>query len=332
VACFAWIAAAIGVLSAADPVPSVGPSVHVTACADLSGSRIAELLAVEHAELSKVTSLHVELTCSEDRVAIAVEDGLTSKRLERTIDAPAVGTPGRDREVALATSSLIVASYLELYVPRDRVHPPPPSPTPEHAAAERVVEQAIDATPRATLQGTAGLRLRSLPTPFPALHVGLRMGGTVGRRWEPFGHVAFEQGRVARDLGRVTVLGAWLGGGVAWHLRPRAPLGLEVFAALAGGYSRLAGKTARPDVQPGVVDGFTAEVELGLGPELRAGSFVAVLDVRGGYALPNPRGVVAGEAPVTVGGAWVGLGLRLGGVLGGRSSISRPVPRSRSRR
>jgi hypothetical protein len=66
------------------------------------------------------------------------------------------------------------------------------------------------------------------------------------------------------------------------------------------------------------VDGFTAEVELGLGPELRAGSFTVVLDVRGGYALPNPRGVVAGEAAVTVGGAWVGLGLRLGGALGKR--------------
>jgi hypothetical protein len=318
VASSAWIAAVIGALATADPTPPGGPSVHVTGCTDLSGPRIAELLAVEHTELSKVTSLHVELTCDADRVAIAVEDGLTSKRLERTVDAPAVGTPGRDREVALATSSLIVASYLELYVPRERVHPPPPPPTPERAAAERVAAQALDATPRAALQGTAGLRLRGLPTPFPTLHVGLRMGGYVRRRWEPFGQVGFEQGRAIRELGRVMVLGAWLGGGVAWHLRPHAPIGLEIFGALAGGYSRLTGRTTRADVQPGIVDGFTAEVELGLGPELRAGSFIAVLDVRGGYALPNPRGVVAGGSSVTLGGAWVGLGLRLGGALGGR--------------
>jgi hypothetical protein len=332
VATAAPIVALLGALAPTVPAPLFGPTVHVDGCTDLSGPRIAELLAVEHAELSKVTSLRVELTCHANEVVIAVDDGLTGKRLERTVDAPAAGMPGRDREIALATSSLIVASYLELFAPRERVNPPLPPPTPETAAAERVVARALDVTPRATLQGTAGLRLRSLPELLAVPHVGLRLGGYAGRRWEPFGHVAFELGLAARDLGRVMVLGAWLGGGAAWHLRPHAPIGLQLFAAVAGGYVRLEGRSTRPDVQPDVVDGVTAEAELGLGPELRVGTFIAGLDVRGGYTLANPRGRVAGEAAVTPGGPWVGLGLRLGGVFGqpsvhGRQSRARTPAR-----
>jgi hypothetical protein len=121
------------------------------------------------------------------------------------------------------------------------------------------------------------------------------------------------------------------GVGAAVHLRPHDPVGLELFGSLSGGYVRLAGRTTRPDVRPSVVDGVTAEIELGLGPEFRAGSFLVVLDARGGYTLPNPRGVVSGEATVTLGGPWVGLGLRLGGAFGGQLRALRSRPRTRSR-
>jgi hypothetical protein len=287
------------------------------------------MLVVEHAELSKVTDLHVELTCRADRVVIAVEDGLTNKRVERTVDARAVGTPGRDREIALATSSLIVASYLELYVPREHVHPPPPSPSPEGEAAKRVVAETLDAHPRAALQVSTGIRWRNLPEALGVLHVGLRAGGYVRRHWEVSGLAAAEYGRADRVLGQVVALTASFGGGVAWHLRPHEPAGFEVSGALSGGYTRLAGRAALSDVTSGVVEGITAEVELGLGPEFRAGSFIVGLDARSGYTVPNPRGVVTGEADVTLGGFWVGLGLRLGGAFGVRPFRGRTRPAAR---
>jgi hypothetical protein len=168
------------------------------------------------------------------------------------------------------------------------------------------------------LQLLTAVRWRALPEALTVLHVGFRAGGLVHRNWELFGQGAFEYGRDERVRGQIDAYAALFGPGVAWTLRPDEEFGLEIWGAIAAGYARLVGRPAMADVDAGAVGGATGEVELGLGPRLRASSFVMVLDVRGGYTIENPKGVVTEEATVTLGGFWVGIGLRVGALVGRR--------------
>jgi hypothetical protein len=306
------------VLSTAAMSDRAAPEVEVVDCPDLSSDRIRALLSIEHPDVSETRDLGVVVRCSDEAVIIEVEDALTRKTVQRSIDAPPVGHPEREREVVLAVSSLIVASWMELFVPREQVHPPLPAPSADTTAAKRVVERAVQTRPRAALQFLTSVRWRVLPEALAVLHTGLRIGGFVHRSWEVFGQAAFEYGRAERTRGQIDGYAALFGPGVAWTLRPDKDFGLEIWGTLSGGYVRLAGRPSMADIDAGAVGGTTCEVELGLGPRFRASSFVMVLDVRGGYTIENPKGVVTDETAVTFGGFWVGVGLRVGGLLGRR--------------
>jgi hypothetical protein len=293
-----------------------GPAVQIVDCPDLSAPRIEQLLLVEHPDLSDTGDLAIVLRCADDRIAIEIEDALTRKTVEREIVPPTVGDPRREREIVLAISSLVVASWMELFIPRDRVHPRPPAASPDATAAKRVVDRAVSTRPAAALQLLTAVRWRALPEALTVLHTGLRVGGFVHRNWEVFGQAAFEYGRAERVRGQIDAYAALFGPGVAWTLRPDKELGLEIWGALTAGYVRLAGRASMADVNAGAIGGGTGEVELGLGPRFRASSFIAVLDVRSGYTIANPKGVVTDETDATLGGFWFGLGLRVGGLLG----------------
>lgn len=284
------------------------PSVDVAGCPDLSADRIAEHLMVEHPEFRDSQGPHVELTCHETTVAIVVHDAVTHSRVQRTVEAPAEGKPGRERQVALATSSLIVASRTE---PEDPVSGSQDTTPP-------VADESVRADPTASIQVTAAIRFRDLGTGLIVSHAGARAGWLIRRNVELFGQLNVEYGQVSRVRGQVNAVAALVGPGVAWTLRPDKRVGFETWAAVMAGYARLAGRTTAPDVDAGVLRGATGEVEVGFGPKLRAGSFVMVLDLRAGYTLPTPRGNVTGEAPVQHGGFWTGIGLRAGGLVGTR--------------
>ena len=293
-------------------------AVDAAACTDVSADRIAELLAIEHPDLQDASGLRVTLACEGAKVTITLEDAVTAKTVERKIDAPPPGSPGRQREIALATSSLIVASWLELTVPPEERHPPPAPETPQTEAARRVVADTLQPPPRASMQLVAGVRWRDLPRGPMMLRYGLRAGGFVHRHWEIFGQAAFEHGRAVRDRGQVGVVAVLAGPGVAWHLRPSRPVGLEIHGTASVGWARLSGRTSRDDVDVGALGGITGDFEVGIGPRFRAHAFVVAIDLQAGWALPTPRGTVTAEDPVTFGGPWAGIGVRAGGLLGQR--------------
>jgi hypothetical protein len=256
--------------------------------------------------------------CSDEAVIIEVEDALTRKTVQRSIDAPPVGHPEREREVVLAVSSLIVASWMELFVPVSRSilrcrllrrTPPRPSASSNEPCRPDPVPHCSSSPPFA---GACCPKRSRCCTPACASAASCTAAG----RCSATPHSS--TGRAERTRGQIDGYAALFGPGVAWTLRPDKDFGLEIWGALSGGYVRLAGRPSMADVDAGAVGGTTGEVELGLGPRFRASSFVMVLDVRSGYTIENPRGIVTDEIAVTFGGFWVGVGLRVGGLLGRR--------------
>jgi hypothetical protein len=62
-------------------------------------------------------------------------------------------------------------------------------------------------------------------------------------------------------------------------------------------------------------DSATGELGVALGPRVFHRRFRMELDAEVGGALRNPEGLVAGETPVTLGGVWTGVVVRLGAAV-----------------
>lgn len=308
-ACFHALLHAMPTLLTAGPANA--PSVEVVGCPTLSGDRIAEHLMVEHPEFRHTASPRVELTCTEDRVLVTVERSTNSPKAQRTVRPTATRDGGAEREIALAVSSLIVASRSDPPLPK--LHPskaPLPPPTP-------VAPVTHDPKASGSLQISTGIRFRDLGHVLVASHTGFRAGGFVGNRIEIFGEASVDYGRASRDRGEVGVFGALVGPGLAWTPVLKRRLGLETSASLKAGYGRIVGRTSVPDVRPRALGGGTGEVSVGFGPKVRLSAFVVVVEFQAGYTLPTPRGHVTDELRVQLGGFWAGVGLRAGPLLFG---------------
>lgn len=290
---------------------SMMPDVRADGCPQLSASDVSAHLAVEHPEFADGTSPTVSLTCDADVVTVVVDDPAVNQRLERQVEV-SQNDPDRNRQVALATSSLIIAGRSSA---DENLSPPP-------ANAQAPTEQA-QISPRAdpvgSIQVTASGRLRDLPRALPTLHGSVRAGWLPSRALEVFGQVDLEYGQARRHRGRVNVSAVVAGPGVAWTFRADRRLGIQTSAAVLVGYTRLVGRTARGDVQPGSLGGPTAELAVDVGPRIVVGRFVLTLALQTGYTLPTVRGNVTGEPDVHLGGVWAGAGLRLGALLGRRT-------------
>jgi hypothetical protein len=299
-------------IARADPRPV---SVTTRGCSDLDGDELERLLGLELVAAGlrdPAVSLWVEFACEGSTLRITAKDPLTSKQLVREIPAPAAGTTGREREVALAASQLFLASWLELLL-KDRPPPVAEGVTPEAVqAAEEAASEAVEVPgPRVDLGvGVAG-RLRSLGQLLPTGRAELRGGGWIDQPGPGiFGRVAFEFGRTVRDIGEVDLYAVLGGVDLAWRVDLSGRWALDLGLSLAGGYAQLAGREPRVGIVAERVGGFTGEGGAFIGPVLLTGSAVIALVIEGGYAVPTPIGRVEDGGRVTPGGAWVGAGLR----------------------
>lgn len=280
--------------------PNEDAAVRAVDCTDLSPQRVEEYLAVEQPEILEPDGPRVLLTCRDESVRIRVSAaGLQTT--ERAVEPSAENSPEREREVALATSSLLRAApaKAETARPVEPVAEPPPLRSRDVASVQ--------------LGGMA--RLRDLPRVLPMAGGIVRAGGFLPRSLEVFGQAQLEAGRSRRDRGNVNVLSVAAGPGVAWALRRAQTVGLELWGGVMVGYTRLQGRTARDDVDVGTQAGGFAEFATGVGPRFRFGAVLAVLDLQAGYALPTVRGNVTDEPAVQHGGVWVGAGLRVGAIV-----------------
>lgn len=327
------IATVIAVWLAAAPVttPSSRVVVRSEGCEGLEPEEVGRILDLE---LSMVTTeirsgppLEVGLRCAGERLTITVLDPLTRKRLERDVPAP-VPEPGRERVVALAVSQLFAASWLELLSTTPPPPPPPdePVPPPEPTALEaarRVAERSTEPTPPRALELLVGAGARGRALEGDGRTAGAR-AELVLRGWlrPRVGLVAlggWDFGQSTRRLGRVRGHALTAGGGLAWCTRPGATVGLGGHVLVAGGWARVRGLPREPGVPAGVNAGLTAEASAGVGPRVRYGRLRLDLDAELGAMLRSPLGLVADGPPMTMGGLWAGLVLRLGGSFASRA-------------
>lgn len=325
-----------GLLLATGPARADPPSrvaVQIEHCGDLNPAEVGRLLDIElatvTAEIRSGPPLTVQLGCQDDRLTITVLDPITRKRLARDIPAPR-DEPGRERVVALAISQLFAASWLELLTatePPPRVESdtdPPPDATAVEAA-RRVAEQRTGphaepdrSAPRRELEllvGT-GIRGRALQGAghLAAARTELRLRGWLSSRVGLLAVLGWDFGQSTRRLGRVRGHVVTAGGGLAWGVRP-GRTGIGGHVSVAGGWARVRGVPREPSVPAGANAGFTGEVALGVGPRIRYGRLRLDLDAELGAMLPAPVGLVDQGPPMSMGGMWAGVLLRLGGAL-----------------
>ena len=164
-----------------------------------------------------------------------------------------------------------------------------------------------------------GVRGRALEgVPFAAAHVDTEVRGFLGPGIGLVGRVGFDIGQADRSRGEVRGWALTAGGGLAWRWRARPVIGLGGSVVLSGGYAHLRGRPDRAGTPAASTGGATGELSVGLGPRITAGRFRLDIDGEVGGMLRSPQGTVAREAPVSMGGLWVGVALRLGASLGRR--------------
>jgi hypothetical protein len=323
-----WLAAA----SPATAEPTTRVVVQAEGCEGLAQAEVARLLDLEltlvTTEIRSGPPLEVTLRCVGERLTITVTDPLTRKRLTRDVPAPA-SEPGRERVVALAVSQLFAASWLELLSASPPPPPPPndtmPPPDPTAVeAARRVAEQSTataSRAPRRTLEllAGAGARGRALEAAgrLAAARTELVLRGWLRPAVGLVALVGWDLGQSTRRLGQVRGHAITAGGGLAWSVRPGV-VGLGGHVLVAGGWARVRGLPREPGVPAGANAGLTAEAAVGLGPRVRYGRLRLDLDAELGAMLRAPVGLVADGPPMTMGGLWAGLVLRLGGALRSR--------------
>lgn len=302
-------------------------------CEGLASDEVGRVLDLElalvTAEIRSGPPLEVGLRCAGERLTITVLDPLTRKRLERDVPAPAP-EPGRERVVALAVSQLFAASWLELLSVDPPPPPPPDDPTPPPdptaiEAARRVAEASTEVEPtprgdRLELLVGAGARGRALEGEgrMAAARAELVLRGwlrpSVGRSVGWVALVGWDVGQSTRRLGQVRGHALTAGGGLAWRVQP-GTVGVGGHMVVAGGWAHVRGRAREPGVPAGVNMGLTAEASTGVGPRIRYGRLRFDLDAELGAMLRAPVGLVADGPPMTMGGLWAGVVLRLGGAL-----------------
>ncbi len=323
--------AGLPAIAGAAPAPRV--IVQSQGCGGLSSDEVGRLLDIELAmvttEIRSGPPLQVELSCSGERMTIDVVDPLTRKRLARDIPAPAE-EPGRERVVALAISQLFAASWLELLTATEPPAPPPDDTTPPPdatavEAARRVAERSTDPSaepdpspPRRELELLvgAGARGRSLESDgrLAGGHTELRLRGWLGPSIGLVAMIGWDIAQTTRLMGQVRGQTITAGGGLAWGWRP-GRVGVGGHVSAAGGWARVRGLPREPTVTAATNAGVTGELALGIGPRLRYGRLRFDIDAELGAMLRPPIGLIDDEAPMTMGGLWSGVVLRLGGAL-----------------
>lgn len=271
-----------------------------------------ELGAVVRPE-DEVSGYRVEIACAGDEVQLRIEDPLTRKSLERTVEAPGPAVPEPERMIALSVAQLYRAAWLEL-VAEDPAPLPPKTPPPEAPRAKRaaraVVQPTIEAgepETNARMHVRLGVAARGVQhdtVMSPALGAGfgyspaesLRVG--VG--------VQFEAGAEQRTTGRIQARMAGMNLRLAYE--PRISHTFVADLDVEGGllFTSLHGSDVGPGLVAGNVEGiaFDASLGAGIGADLDPVRVGAAL--RAGVVTGAPLGYVEGDETVDLNGPWVG--------------------------
>jgi hypothetical protein len=296
--------------AAGSPAPSSSRvRVATDGCIALRPERVEQLLQLELATLVPVVAalpeLAVDLSCSGSDVRITLRDAITVKVVSRDVSLGIAADP--ERALALAASELFLASWAELLIQ------PPAGRTvatdPALSAAKSAVERAIPAlrkAPALSVDVLAIGRERHISAPLPTLGVALRGGQATGTQHQLFAQADWEWGSARRPFGHVDVAAGALSLGARWSVRfAEAEIGLS--GSVSAVYVRIEGVSSSPDFFGATSSGLTAQAtgaadaNVTLLRTVRLGVAVLV-----GALAPGPVGLVSGDSPVRLDGAWVG--------------------------
>ncbi len=282
-------------------------TVAISTCANVSEEKIRELVALELGATvgpePNESSTQASITCTDASAKIVVDDPLTDKSLSRTVTL--VGRKGRERLLAIATSELVFASWLELSAKPEKDAPDVTAATEpiamkeaRVAARELVVQRnAPDRRESSSLKanevtahGTVG-GLTNLGAPLFGFG-GSWLHHTKSSVSLAFG-ADFEMASLDAPQGSVNVSNATVLGAAFYRIGSR-----NLHARFGGGarvgYARLSGTPTDISVQGESLGAFLGGPSALAGASLKLNSFV--IDVSGeiGGYLSSLRGIGEG--------------------------------------
>ncbi len=288
-------------------------TVVAVGCEGIDETEVGRLLAIEldlAPSVRAMPPLSFEVTCSTDRIVIRADDPLTDKHVQRVLPMPRSKQRNAERELALAASQLMVASWLELLVNTGDTRPTRKTvDTPLLANARQSAHRAIIKERRhSEIALSGGTRLRLRQSYFPGLHLALDGGGWVTESVGLFGRLAMETGRLDQSNGQVVAYAGLAGARLAWR-----PIRLSIFSfetSLHGscGYAYLQGDPADQAVGAFGVGGVTGEFGVDLTPVVWINRIGIGVNLTAGYMIKNPVGRVIDDqvSKVVLGGLFLG--------------------------
>jgi len=307
----------------ASAAPDKHPLVYLEldACLDVPREEVRRLIALELGAVAEFADTkagdrtRVAALCQGGLIELRVDDPITGKALQRTIDL-SEAPRARARLLALAMVELVSTSWTELETnPEPQVPPVGPRGSAESRhAAEQVVRTQSERSAFRRLRlvafgggqaffsgpgvlGGAGLRLAK----DHPLHLG----------W--VADVQAHHGTATASLGTVAVDTVSFGAALVVH-QAWSRLGLHVGIGLRGGAVRLDGTPRNAEVAVGqsgwaAWGGPMAQVSLGVVATRR---LLFELGVESGFVVSSVGGLVAGVRELSLGGAWIGFQLGVG--------------------
>jgi hypothetical protein len=283
-------------------------------------------VAVSAPALASSRATRVEIVCDGSKVAFAISDPQTGKRLTRSMALTARTENVATRMIALAVSELVLASWVDLTDPAPAVPAGATAPPPLELrlAAPGPAERQI---PPPT--GTAYVLLLGQATgPFSGVGLGwgggFRIGWTAGRHWMQIGKGTIT-GHPAVDL---DLTGAWANvdsslGTIRvsmWSVSPRAsfrlrrgPAWLDLGAGARFGLAQIEGAPLDSLTTQGrTLVGTWAGPAGYLGAGLRLRRLVMAAGIEAGYVLRSVAALVDDGAPVSISGHWLSGSVALG--------------------
>ena len=254
----------------------------------------------------------VMATCRGSAADLALVDGATGKRLERTVALSAAAPAARARLLALAVAELVVAGRQEIEdAPRASKQDIAPAAPPARPAVE-VSEPAKPAPTRAVADLIGVVRA------FPQSDLWLLGGGlrgvvAISRPLYLAVEVTGEWGSTSRATGQVA--GRAIGGALlaGWGIERR----WAFIMPWVGAHSGLASLTGEPSagsaISGGTESGALLGPEIGLAASLWPRAPVhATVALSAGVLLLGVRGKVVQDRDVSLLGPWVALAIGVG--------------------
>ncbi|MDJ0765447.1 MAG: hypothetical protein QNJ97_20875 [Myxococcota bacterium] len=284
-------------------------------CEGLDEREVSRLLSIELDMAKKqwpLPQLSIELSCTVDHLRIIADDPLTRKRLTRSIPLPYLAQPGAEREIALASSQLFVASWLELLIPKQDAQLDREADPAVVKEAKRSASQAIG---RKTGYGQIALlgsaRFRPIESFYPYLYIAVQGAGWTSERFGVFGYVTMETSTRNQEIGQVKAFAGLVGVGVVWRQLAFKHFSLDSSLVGAAGYAYLKGEPKDQAVKTDGVGGVTGEITLSVTPLLWFDRVGVGLSIQAGFMTENPIGSVRGDhrTRVSMGGFLFGGGL-----------------------